>query len=44
VVVLGQILGLGPQCQLDASLPPGHLLMPQLVKKRKRKRRKMRRK
>lgn len=35
---MGQILGQGPQCQLDAFLSLGPLLMPQLVKRRKKKR------
>lgn len=39
---MGQILGQGPQCQPDASLSLDLLLMPQLVKRRKKRMRKMR--
>lgn len=35
---MGQTLGQGPQCQPDASLSLGPLLMPQLVKRRRKKR------
>lgn len=38
---MGQILGQGPQCQPDVSLFLGPLLMPQLVKRRKKRRMKM---
>lgn len=34
---MGQILGQGPQCQPDASLFLGPLLMLQLVKRKKRR-------